>query len=183
MLVRPSSATTASGWSTSKLPPTANCMSVQRSPAPASAIRAANAPMRNADFPGKRPNGWRPTPMMARSGMGRLQSDGGGGERERHDDGVGVLVTERHDDQSHRTADGQVIRAAVDEHALHSQLAGNLDEPHVPGLEVDRIGELPGIGGLGEKALRRPRPQRALPAQQVTLDGGGAAVGASLAQG
>ena len=63
---------TASGLSTSKLPPNANCTSFHSAPASASAARIASAPMSMADLAPKRPKGCRPTPMMATSSMSAL---------------------------------------------------------------------------------------------------------------
>src|SRR5262249_18114739 len=67
MPVSPSKVTTASGVSTSKLPPTANCTSFHATPASVQAARTASAPISRADFEPNRPNGWRPTPMIATS--------------------------------------------------------------------------------------------------------------------
>src|SRR6516165_11253228 len=65
--VRPTMPTIASGLATVQLPPTANWMSFQSTPASASARRIASAPISIADLPSNRPNGCRPTPITATS--------------------------------------------------------------------------------------------------------------------
>src|SRR5712692_2573776 len=74
--VRPRRLTTASGLSTSLLPAKANWTSRHSIPASPSARRTASAPMWIADFPEKRPNGWRPPPTIATSYIVCTSCDG-----------------------------------------------------------------------------------------------------------
>ena len=59
--------TIASGLATVQLPPVANWMSFHSTPASATAAKMASTPISIADLPSNRPNGCRPTPMMATS--------------------------------------------------------------------------------------------------------------------
>src|SRR3546814_3114156 len=76
-------------------------MSRHSTPASSRAICTASAPMSKADLSPKRPNGWRPTPMMATSSIARSSAlVAAGGDRrqlEGHDIvTVGVEVEGHH---------------------------------------------------------------------------------------
>ena len=71
MPLRPTRLDTALGLVTVWLPPTPNWMSRHVTPASFRASWMASAPMAIAVLSPKRPNGWRPTPMMATSFMTR----------------------------------------------------------------------------------------------------------------
>src|SRR5690349_8227536 len=120
MPVSPSRPVTASGLSTSKLPPNANCTSFHSAPASASAARMASAPMSMADFGPNRPNGCRPTPMIATSSMSALLPgpSAGGGEGVGHDLGSVLVDPEGHDHQLHLHADPQGRRVVHRQAAL-----------------------------------------------------------------
>src|SRR6478609_2364108 len=89
MPVRPTMPTIASGLATVQLPPVANWTSLHCTPASATAAKIASTPISIADLPSKRPNGCRPTPMMATSFIGGSSLDGLASER---DDLVAVVV-------------------------------------------------------------------------------------------
>src|SRR5690606_9294851 len=103
MPVRPSSPTTASGLSTSRLPPKANWTSFHSTPASAHAARTASAAMWMADLGPNRPNGWMPTPMIATSYMSPPRSVRPAVsdrlERVGHDERAVLLLAEGHDDE------------------------------------------------------------------------------------
>src|SRR3546814_9784763 len=84
MPVRPSRPVSGSVCAASQLPPNANWMSRHSTPASSRAICTASAPMSKADLSPKRPNGWRPTPMMATSSIARSSAlvAAGGDRRE-----------------------------------------------------------------------------------------------------
>ena len=63
----PTMPTMASGLATVQLPPVAAWMSLHCTPASATAAKMASTPICMADLPSNRPNGCRPTPMMATS--------------------------------------------------------------------------------------------------------------------
>src|SRR4051794_28464712 len=67
--VMPTSPVTASGLATSRLPAQRPFTSVHATPASANARPIATAPISKADLSGYLPNGCRPTPMMAISGL------------------------------------------------------------------------------------------------------------------
>src|SRR3954452_11984055 len=131
--VSPSRPITASGLSTSLLPPKANCTSVQAMPASEHANRMASAPMSIADFGPKRPNGWIPTPMMATSCISVLSFRGCEGVDE--DLGPVVLHAERHDDQLDVHPELQLARIALGQPGLDPHFVAELDEPHPVGRE------------------------------------------------
>src|SRR6478609_3344662 len=97
MPVSPRRDVTASGLSTSKLPPNANCTSFHSAPASPNARRTASAPMSIADLSPHRPKGCRPTPMIATSDMSGLLGDGR--EREHEHLGAVRVGAERDDHQ------------------------------------------------------------------------------------
>ena len=69
MPVSPRRLTTASGLSTSKLPPNANCTSFHGTAGVGAGRPDGLGPHLDGDLSPKRPKGWRPTPMMATSSM------------------------------------------------------------------------------------------------------------------
>src|SRR5215207_1222291 len=73
--------TIASGLATVQLPPVADWMSFHSTPALATAAKMASTPIAIADLPSKRPNGCRPTPMMATSFISLILSRPAEGER------------------------------------------------------------------------------------------------------
>src|SRR5262245_7509 len=115
--VSPSRPVTASGLSTSKLPPNANWTSFHAAPASTSAARSASAPMSIADLGPKRPNGCSPTPMIATSSTSARLLD----RRERvgHDLGAVLVDPERHDDHLDVHPDAELRRVAFGQPAFH----------------------------------------------------------------
>src|SRR5262249_41871726 len=160
MPVSPSRVTTASGLSTSKLPPTANCTSFHPMPASAQAARIASAPICSADLGPKRPNGWRPTPMIATSYMlspaGSLYRPEGVGE---HRGGVGVGA-ERDDDKLELHAEPYLLRIADRQPPFDPDLVSELDEADAERPEC-LLGLAARVRFLRQELLRGPGPQRA----------------------
>src|SRR4051812_47075921 len=109
-------------------------MSVQATPASASAARAASTPSDSADRPGNRPNGVRATPMIATSGTrSRLLRR----EGERHDLVAGVRIrTERGQHQAHRHVEVQVLLLRTDEQRLDAKRLRDLHQADEPRLEL-----------------------------------------------
>src|SRR6476661_3863402 len=165
MPVMPTRPTTASGLSTSLLPPNANCTSDHCTPASVHAARMASAPISSADLGPKRPNGCSPTPMMATSSMsiplGRPEGVG-------HDLGAVLVGPEGDDDELEVHADAQLGGVGDGEPTLDAHVVAELDDADAVGLE--RLGRLAArVGLLREEVLRRVRPERALAGQQVAL--------------
>src|SRR4051794_10390637 len=123
MPVSPRSPMTASGLSTSLLPPKANCTSAQSTPASAHAARIASAPMSMADFGPKRPNGWIPTPMMATS---CISAPSNRCEGVYHDFGPVVLDPEGHGDDLDVHPELQLGRIALRQPRLDAHLVSQL---------------------------------------------------------
>src|SRR5918994_1307011 len=174
MPVRPSRPITASGLSTSLLPPNANWTSVHCTPASAHAARTDSAAMSMADLPAKRPNGCSPTPMIATSSMSRSPLDSHGLERVGDDLRAVVVGPERHDHELDLHAELEHGRVALGQAGLDPDLVAELHEPDAVGPEG--LGRLAaGVGLLGQEVLGGPRPQRPPPGQQVAVETGGAA--------
>src|SRR6266508_6209803 len=134
MPVSPRSPITASGLSTSALPPNANWTSFHATPASAQAPRTASAPISMADLGPKRPNGWRPTPTIATSCISRSpRSDGLEGVGD--DLGAVLVDPEGHDDQLDLHAEGELGRVALGEAGLDPHLVAQLDQTDAVGPE------------------------------------------------
>src|SRR3954470_22433841 len=125
MPVRPRRPVTASGLSTSKLPPNANCTSFHSTPAAPRAARMASAPISSADLGPKRPNGCSPTPMMATSSMSVLL---GRAEGVGHDLGAVVVGPEGNDDQLEVHADVQRGGIGDGEAPFHPHVVAQLND-------------------------------------------------------
>src|SRR4051812_11484787 len=133
--VRPRSPITASGLSTSKLPPKANCTSVQSMPASAHAPRTASAPISIADFGPNRPNGWSPTPMMATSCISISSALSDGLEGVDEDLGAVGLDAEGHDRELHVHPELQLRRVALGQASFDPDLVAELHQAHAVRLE------------------------------------------------
>src|SRR5688572_16835323 len=93
----------------------------------------ASAPISIADLPSNRPNGWRPTPMMATSFISPSRH---GPERPR-DDLVAVLVDEeRHHRQLDLHAEPQLGGIALGQPRLDPHHVAELDQPDAERLEA-----------------------------------------------
>ena len=130
----------------------------------------ASAPMSMADLVPNRPNGCRPTPMIATSSMSDLPTVGDRRERERHDLGAVLLRPERHDHQLHRPS-----RSAASPGRSPSDAPRPAPRhPTAPGRRRtagrSRSSRRSAYGSFGQEALRRERPQRPPPRQPVPLD-------------
>src|SRR5262245_25677490 len=101
-------------------------MSLHCTPASASALRIATAPISIPVVSPKRPNGWSPTPTIATSIVMTTSSSGDGSERERHDLVAVVVGAERDDRQLHLDAVAQRRRVRFGEARLHLHLAWQL---------------------------------------------------------
>src|SRR5215471_2019149 len=123
MPVSPSRLTTASGMSTSKLPPKATCTSLHAMPASASAARTAWAPISSAGTPGKRPKGCKPTPTIATSSVTARSPLVDGTERERDQLVAGVVDAERDDHELHLHSDPQARGVVLGQPGLDAELA------------------------------------------------------------
>src|SRR3546814_14375132 len=144
-------------------------MSRHSTPASSRAICTASAPMSKADLSPKRPNGWRPTPMMATSSIARSSAlVAAGGDRrelEGHDlVTVGVDV-EGHHLQLHVHAEAELVGVALAQPGLDPDDVVALDEAHAEGLEA-LAGLVARVGHDGREALCGPGPEGALPRQQ-----------------
>src|SRR5215831_8639359 len=110
-------------------------MSRHSMPASFRASRTASAPISIADLPGNRPNGCRPTPMIATSGTGasgrvsrgQVVRDEGGD----HYLVAGLVSAEGQDGEGDLLADPRLAGAEPGQPGLHAQLADQLDEPDV----------------------------------------------------
>src|SRR6188472_2983943 len=126
MPVIPTSPTTASGLSTSQLPPNANCTSDHCTPASVHAERMASAPISSADLGPKRPNGCSPTPMIATSSIWSVSLDGPEGVG--HDLGAVLVGPEGDDDELEVHADAQLGRVGDGEPSLDAHVVAELDD-------------------------------------------------------
>src|SRR4051794_23759509 len=162
MPVSPSRPVTASGLSTSKLPPNANCTSFHSAPASPSAARMASAPMSMADFGPNRPKGCSPTPMIATSSMSAFSFGLIAGRRERvgHDLGAVLVDPERDDHQLHVHPDPQCARVALGEAGFDLHLVAQLHHPDAVRAE-GLHGLAAGVGLLREEVLGGEGPQGA----------------------
>src|SRR5690242_10304436 len=161
MPVRPTRRVTASGLETSWLPPNPNWMSFQSTPASARAAWIVSAPISIAVL-SKRPNGCRPTPMMATSfvifsPLDRL-------ERERDDLVALVVRGERDHRQFDLLAELQFGRVVFGETALD---ADHVLELHQADAERDEVlAGRPLVRRAGRESLRGPCDERAAAGQQ-----------------
>src|SRR5207245_2856699 len=138
------------------LPPNAIWMSFQVTPASCRAARTASAPMSNADFPGNRPKGCRPTPMIATSSMVVLVSSVvglDGREREVHE-----LVSFFVRAEGHELWAGKVVtpQSGQREPINRGSSAGQVNRPSANGTWVMRAsvpsGSAPGtLGPEGQR--------------------------------
>src|SRR4051794_2307591 len=109
-------------------------MSFHSTPASTTAEKMASTPISIADLPSKRPNGCRPTPMMATSFMRQSSLDGFEGER---DDLVAVVVSgERNHRQLDVHAELQLGRVVFGEPAFDTDDVLELNQPDAERHEV-----------------------------------------------
>src|SRR5690606_6689465 len=115
MPVSPSRLVTASGLSTSKLPPKPNWTWGQVMPASWRAARTASAAMSMADLSPKRPKGCSPTPMIATSFTSATSLAVHRREREGQHLGAVVVGAERHDLELDLHADAEPFGVVLGE--------------------------------------------------------------------
>src|SRR6185312_15999418 len=128
--VRPTSRKTASGFDTSWLPPTPNWISFQAIPASSRAAWMASAPICIAVL-SNRPNGCRPTPMIATSFMRPTPSSRSDRrEGERHDLVAFLVGGKRHHRQLEIHAEPQLFGIVLGEPALDPDHVAELNQPH-----------------------------------------------------
>src|SRR5512143_3318793 len=139
--------------------------------ASSSAAWIASAPISIAVL-SNRPNGCRPTPMIATSFMAD-SSLSQWPEGERHNLVALVVGVQRDHGQLDVHSELEPGRVVLGEPALDGDHVVELDEAHPERDEV--LTGRPGVGRPGRKALRGPRVERALPRQQQLAHAGGAA--------
>src|SRR5215831_11994413 len=144
MPVSPTRRVTESGLETSRLPPTPNWTSFQSTPASWSAAWIASAPIWMQVL-SNRPNGWRPTPMMATSSMSQLLSHSGWGEGEGEDLVAFVVGVQRDPGELDGHAEIEFVGIALGEASLDANDVVELDEtdperPELVGTFVALVG-------------------------------------------
>src|SRR3954447_12475704 len=137
-------------------------MSFHSTPASTTAEKMASTPISIADLPSKRPNGCRPTPMMATSFMRQSSLDRFQGER---DDFVAVVVSgERNHRQLDVHAELQLGRVLFGEPAFDTDDVLELNQPDAERHEVLTGWAL--VWRPWREALRRPCHESSAPRQQ-----------------
>ena len=158
---------TASGLSTSKLPPNANCTSFHCDPGVVQ--RRADRVGTHVDRRLRTPTAERVQPDSDDRDVGHVSCPPGRREREGHDLGAVRVGAERHDHELDLHADPQLRHVGLGEPTLHPDLVAELHEPHAVGPEgLLRLAAR--VGLLREELLGRERPERAPARQQVRLD-------------
>src|SRR6478735_9660328 len=171
----PTMPTIASGFATVQLPPVANWTSVHSTPASATAAKMASTPISMADLPSNRPNGCRPTPMIATSFVifGILSGPARG---ERDDLAAIVVGGVRHHGQLDVHTELEFRRVVFGQAALDADDVFQLYQPDTEGNE--RLARGPPVWRTGREAPRRPRHEGSVPRQQQFRRIAGAARGA-----